>query len=53
VVCYVGGFLMEASAEPAHRPLAVPLAALAAAEFIALLLYVRFRAVEARRDAAS
>ena len=49
VVFYVGAFLMEASVNAARRPIALALAVVAAAEFCALLLYVRARAVEARR----
>jgi len=51
VVFYIGAFLMEASANAARRPAALVLAVVAAAEFCALLLYVRARAVEARRAA--
>lgn len=51
IVFYVGGFLMEAWSQPQRRVVAVTLAALATVEFIALMLYVRFRAVEARRAA--
>ena len=46
-----GAFLMEASTHAVRRPLALALAVVAAAEFIALLLYVRARSVEARRAA--
>jgi len=51
VLFYVGGFLMEAWARPHRAALSIALAALAAGEFCALLLYVRFRAAEARRAA--
>jgi uncharacterized membrane protein len=53
VVFYVGGFLAEAWADPAGATRAVALASLAAAEFIALVLYVRFAAVDRRRAAAA
>ena len=49
VVFYVGGLLMEGVSNPGHRAVAFGLAALAAAEFVALVLYVRFRAVDQRR----
>ena len=49
VVFYVGAFLMEASTHAERRPVALALAFVAAFEFVALLLFVRFRAVEARR----
>lgn len=49
---YVGAFLMEAWAQPPRAPVAIALALLAAAEFCALLLYVRFRAVDQRRAGA-
>ena len=48
LVFYVGAFLMEASTHAERRPLALGLALVAAIEFVALLLFVRFRAVEAR-----
>lgn len=51
VVFYIGGFLMEAWANPEIARTAVALAILAAVEFCALLLYVRFAAVDARRAA--
>ena len=50
VLFYVGAFLMEASTHAARRPLALAFAVVAAAEFVALLLYVRARSVEARRS---
>lgn len=50
---YVGGFLMEAYAQPSRAPAALALALVAAVEFSALLFYVRFRAVERRRAALS
>jgi uncharacterized membrane protein len=50
VVFYVGAFLMEASMDAARRPVALALAVIAAVEFMALMLFVRFRAVEARRE---
>lgn len=49
VTVYLGGFLMEAYS---HRPpltAAIALALAGAIEFCALLLYVRFRAVDQRR----
>jgi len=49
VVFYVGGFLMEAWANPETGRTAIVLAILAATEFCALVLYVRFAAVDARR----
>lgn len=49
VVFYAGAFLMEAYTHHARSGAALGLAALAAAEFCALLLFVRLRAVEARR----
>ena len=52
VLFYLGAFLMEASTHATRRPLALALAAVAAAEFVALLLYVRARSVEARRTTA-
>ena len=52
VVFYVGGLLAEGVSDPLHRTVAFALAALATAEFIALMLYVRFRAVEQRRAAS-
>jgi len=49
VVLYVGAFLMEATTHTDRRPLALALAVVAAAEFCALLLFVRARAVEQKR----
>jgi uncharacterized membrane protein len=49
LVFYLGALLLEATANPARRPLALALAVIAAIEFCALMLYVRARAVEARR----
>jgi len=49
VVFYAGAFLMEASVHSERRPLALGLAVIAAAEFCALLLYVRARTVEQKR----
>ena len=49
LVFYVGAFLMEASANPARRPLALGLAVIAAVEFCVLMLFVRARAVEQKR----
>lgn len=52
LIFYVGGFLMEAWAQPPRATVAFGLAALAGVEFCALMLYVRFRAVEQRRAGA-
>jgi len=52
IVFYVGGFMAEAWANPESATRAFALASLAAAEFIALVLYVRFAAVDRRRAAA-
>lgn len=49
LVLYLGGLLMEASSGSVRRPLMLGLAVIAAIEFCALMLYVRARAVEARR----
>jgi uncharacterized membrane protein len=49
LVFYLGALLLEASANPARRPFVLVLAVIAGIEFCALLLYVRARAVEARR----
>lgn len=51
IVFYVGGFLAEGWANPDGATRAFALATLAAAEFIALVLYVRFAAVDRRRAA--
>jgi uncharacterized membrane protein len=48
IVFYLGAFLMEASTHAERRPVALALAFVAAAEFVGLLLFVRFRSVEAR-----
>jgi uncharacterized membrane protein len=53
VVIYLGGFLMEAFTHPGRRLVSLALAAVAAAEFCALLLFVRLRAAERRRAAAA
>lgn len=53
VVFYVGGLLAEAWANPASAPRAFALALLAAADFIALVLFVRFAAVDRRRAGAA
>jgi uncharacterized membrane protein len=45
VLFYIGGLLVF------RGPLTLPLAAIGAAEFLALLLYVRARSVEAKRAA--
>ena len=52
VVLYLGGFLMEASTHAERRPVALALAFIAAFEFVAMLLFVRFRSAEARRATA-
>jgi uncharacterized membrane protein len=52
IVFYAGGFLMEAWANPETSRMAIPLAIVAAVEFCALVLYVRFAAVDARRASA-
>jgi uncharacterized membrane protein len=52
IVFYVGGFLMEAFSRPARDAVALGLATTGAFEFVALVLFVRLRAVEARRAAA-
>lgn len=52
IMFYLGAFLMEASTHAERRPVALALAFVAAAEFIALLLFVRFRSVEERRTAS-
>jgi uncharacterized membrane protein len=52
IVFYVGGLLAEAWANPAGASRAFALALLGAAEFVALVLYVRFAAVDRRRAAA-
>jgi uncharacterized membrane protein len=49
VVFYVGGLLAEGWARPERAAAHFALAGLATLEVIALMLYVRFRAVEARR----
>ncbi|MGQ0585599.1 MAG: DUF2069 domain-containing protein [Gammaproteobacteria bacterium] len=49
IVFYVGAFLMEASTHAERRPVALALAVVGALEFIALLLYVRARSIEAAR----
>jgi uncharacterized membrane protein len=46
IVFYVGGLLAEAKANPASGPLALTLASVAALEFLALVAYVRFAAVD-------
>ena len=51
VVFYVGGLLAEGWARPERAPW-FALAGLATLELIALMLYVRFRGVEARRAQA-
>jgi uncharacterized membrane protein len=53
VVFYIGGFLAEAWANPRSATPAFALALLGAAEFVALVLYVRFAAVDRRRAAAT
>lgn len=53
LVFYAGALLLEATANPARRPLALTLAVIAAIEFCALTLFVRARAVEARRAGVS
>jgi uncharacterized membrane protein len=53
LVLYIGAFLMEASAQPERRTPALGLAVIAAAEFCALVLFVRARAVERRREDVS
>lgn len=50
LVFYLGGFLMEAFTHPARKPVALGLSVLALVEFCALLLFVRFTAVERRRQ---
>lgn len=52
IVFYVGGLLAEAWANPESATRAFALALLAAAEFIALVLFVRFAAVDRRRASA-
>ena len=53
LVFYAGGLLAEAWANPEGATRAFALATVAAAEFIALVLYVRFAAVDRRRAAAT
>lgn len=52
IVFYAGGLLAEAWANPETAARAFALASLAAAEFVALVLFVRFAAVDRRRAAA-
>jgi uncharacterized membrane protein len=52
IVFYVGGLLAEAWANPDSGPRAMALASLAALEFIALVSFVRFAAVDRRRAAS-
>jgi uncharacterized membrane protein len=49
IVFYIGGLLAEAWANPDSARRAFALALLGAVEFIALVLYVRFAAVDRRR----
>lgn len=49
LVFYVAAFLAEAWAQPGRRAVALALAVLAALEFVALILYVRFRRVDQLR----
>ena len=53
VIFYVGGFLWEAYSH--HPPLAsaLALACVSALEFVALLMYVRFSAVDRKRAATA
>jgi uncharacterized membrane protein len=53
LVFYLGGFLMEAYTHPARKPVALGLSVFALVEFCALMLFVRFAAVERRRQQAS
>lgn len=48
IVFYTGAFLMEASFQPARRPLALLFALVAAVEFCALVLFVRVDAASRR-----
>lgn len=49
VIFYVAAFVAEAWAQPDRRAVAIGLAVVAAAEFAALILYVRFRRVDRLR----
>ena len=53
IVFYIGGLLAEAWANPDGAARAFALASLAALEFVALVLYVRFAAVDRRRASSS
>lgn len=50
IVFYCGGLLAEAYVRPGDRLVLHALASVAALEFVALNLFVRFRSVEARRS---
>lgn len=49
IVFYIGALLAESWSQPGRRALSIGLAALATVEFVALLLYVRFRRVDRLR----
>ena len=49
IVFYAAAFVAEAWSQPERRAVAIALAALAAVEFAALILYVRFRRVDQLR----
>ena len=53
IVFYIGALLAEAWANAEGATRAFAMASLAAVEFLALVLYVRFAAVDRRRAAAS
>lgn len=53
VTFYVGALLAEGYADRADRPLAFALAAVAAADFLSLVLFVRLRAAERRAAIAA
>ena len=49
---YIGGFLVEAYASPPHRVVALRMSVLAVLDFIALVLFVRWRLRERQATAA-